>query len=368
MKPSSQFMFGESSRNLLITNPWTYAQHGHARSELRILKLFLNQHNVANQIIGISKGFGDFSRFSFGELLHKVKLDHSKRFKGYIDEKLINDLESNLYQVSRNLGHNCSGIMFTSAKVSHLFKMNTILVGQYNLAIRFIDSPDKSGLSDIFAILRKNTKYRRIVAIENKRSLNKFEKFKLPIIHVPPAQSLWVEPDLENQSRDRIGVFFPVGKPANGPFALELLNSIRHLNPIVKLPGNMLNKQIVANFHDCDFLLPGMKDEEFTNVLSKIKIAILGHENYITSSSAYASYFVSNNVPILVHSNNRFYDEFNSEFVIPLPKDIPSKISGIIKEVDSYPRLRKKGAYAIYSENQWRKFVTMCIAERRYDS
>lgn len=148
----------------------------------------------------------------------------------------------------------------------------------------------------------------------------------------------------------------------------ELLNATRHLNPIVKLPGNMISNQIVSDFYDCDFLLPGMPEQEFENVLSKIKLAILGHENYLNFSSAYASYFVSNNVPILTQINNRFEDEFGTQLVFPLPNEIGTQLAGVIRELDSCPRPKERALYSIYAEEQWREFVTQCMSEIRNDS
>lgn len=358
----------DTSKLLLLTNTWTYAKHGHARDELNQIKSFLTSQKLTSRIIGTSKSFGDYSRFSLGVLLHRAKFDHSRLFKSYVDQKLIQDLDSTLYRVSQDLDKDCSGVMLTSTKFSHFSKMLRIQDVECNLAVRFIDFPAENPSDGTLSITKNKNGFPVIFAIENKRSLNKIRDLNSNIIHVPPAQSLRIESEEVNQRRNRIGIFFPVGKPARIEYVLELLGATRHLNPIVKLPRNMMNKQIVSDFYDCDFLLPGMSDVAFKDVLSKIKVAILGHENYVHFSSAYASYFISNNVPIVTNKNNRFEDEFGSQLVFALPSKLQNKLDGVVKEIESNPMSIKRAPYANYAEEKWREFINRCIGQRNHDS
>ncbi len=368
MESGIEKLTNNSSSLFLLTNTWTHAKHGHARGELDQVSKFLESKQLESRIVGNSRSFGDYPKFSLGEFAHRMKSDHSRLFKNWVDERLIYDLESNISRVSKELKANLTKAVFTSIKYSHISRFSRLWDLDCNFSFRFIDLPADKGLYEKSFRLGKKAKSNYTFAIENKRSLEAVCKFWPSIIHVPPAQSLRTESNDLNQARRRIGIFFPVGKPSNTEFVLELINTTRHLNPIIKLPANMMSSAIIERYNDCDFVSPGLTNEEFNKILSSIKVAILGHQNYIHYSSAYASYFISNNVPVVVSKNNLFEEEFGKQLVFSLPTKNQGELADIVRELYSHPIKEEKSEYAEYASNQWLKFIDQSARDKNSDS
>lgn len=340
----------------LLTNPWSYVKHGHASSELAQVHQLLEENGTRNCIVSVGRTLNKSNHPSLGYVAQKMKLDRSIIFKNWIENRLIKDLQENLKrQIIRNSDSHVR-IVMTSSRFSHAIRFSKSWERTTNFSIRLIDSPlDDSVWQDFFHLYFEYNQEGRI-AFEHKTSLERAMQYSNRVIHVPAAQGLMVEPKLANLKRDRVGLFFPVGRSFEQAKVYELISAIENLNPIVKIPNYIDKKQASNYFPKVEFLKSNLTDMQFRDILLQIKVAVLGHENYIRQSSGYVSYFVANNVPVLASQSNDFFGEFEGGTLFAKPEDkmdLNNLLTSLLAEKNS----QDESEFAEYTRRQWKLFL-----------
>jgi hypothetical protein len=356
MKHRSPKVMNSQAQTFVLTNLWTYAKHGHAKSELYQVQDLLNSLRYESHMIGLSYEFDSSRIISLGRLAHKFKLDHKRAFKPWVDRKLIQDLESSLLKVSNSSTKTVEKIVFTSAKFNHVSELGKLWEGNNNLSLRLIESSRQSEKWDNILKLIQKANFRTTLAIEHKKSALEGQSFFSRTMHVPAAQSLKLESDQVNSSRNRVGIFFPVGRPLDLNFGVALIHAVKHLNPIVKLPSYLNSRRFISMYPEVEFIERDVSDERLGGILSTIRVAILAHDNYVNRSSAYASYFVSNGVPTLTQKSNDFESEFGDDYLFSLPQDL-KQISGLIRDLENGFGTISPSPFSRYAKLQWTEFL-----------
>jgi hypothetical protein len=346
-----------SSLDIFLTNFWTYANHGHALGELIRTKDFLEVMGNKSRIISLSSNI--YPNLRLGIKMHRLKLDHNIVFKRIVDNLLIRDLE---FAISKSISINSNEIgkiVFTSARTNHASRIDIGKLLKNNpeieLRIRLLDEPRDSHALEK---LKELNKCGVLFAMESLKSIEEFRKFIPTLIHVPAAQTLFTKSELENRgSRNRVGVFWPVGRSYDENQIKRILRLTAPYNPVVKFPSGLDRSLLDERFPNIDIVADGLDEEQFSNLLSTIRIAILPHQGYIKQSSAYASYFASRNVPVITSKSNSFFQELSSysEFI-----DLESNIQdlkGVISSALSTEMNYETTKYSIYSNKQWQKFL-----------
>jgi len=343
--------------HFVITNFWTYAIHGHARSELRQISKFLESRNLMSHVVSVTDDFGESPKKSKGNILHRRKIDHIRYLKNFVDRKLILDLRENIENLIANKHLQQATVVISSARTSHIHEIAKSWTLTNEIKLRLIEAPN--GPKEWEHLARSLKKFGNLscVGLELKKSVLEARNFFDNVIHVPPAQSLNIESEHINSQRGRVGIFWPVGRPFSLNKVDLILKQLRSYRPIVKLPPSLNTNSYCSNFPEIEFIQNGISDIEFEQVLKAIKVAVLAHENYLNQSSAYASYFASNNVHILTSESNEFRNEFNlrsfnlldSEF-----RDLEEKVRTLLAK--NY--ISGKAKHATYSEQEWEKFLS----------
>ena len=354
-----EFVTFESNEpySAIITNLWTYANHGHSRSELLQIRELLNDLGISVEIVTLVDDYGISPRFSLGKATHRLRLDHSRYFKNWVDKRLIRDLGKILKRVVEISSATETQVALTSAKISHAREISrSWKLREKKVSIRFLDTPQSN--EDWLALSKDLNESLSVqnIAFELKSSVKEAECYFSNVIHVPAAQSLHVESKEVNERRFRVGAFWPVGRSFNLDKIKILLEAIEDFKPIVKLPATLNTREFHAKYPQISFIKQGTPDEEFRKILSTIKVAVLGHENYVNQSSAYASYFVSNDVPVLTSKENAFFIDLEIDPTNSLeyePRTIKKKIETSLKR-DLRPGV---SVFAEYSRSQWLKFL-----------
>lgn len=261
------------------------------------------------QIVSVDSDFGDVSICSIGFKMQKAKLDHSRIFKHFVDSQLLRDLSRCIKKGTRLGLPSPSKVVITSARVNHIMKLEKFLMRQNQPRIRLLDSPSSSREWMSFAKLVGRIGVKPIIAMEVESSVIESREYLGGVIHVPSHYSLHKEEFYINTEREKVGIFWPVGRSYSPETVHKLLQKTRFLDPIVKLPGSLDINAFKSAYPTITFVPPGISNFEFREFLSHIKVALLAHENYVKQSSGYAGYFLANGVPILTSKTNSFFTE-----------------------------------------------------------
>jgi hypothetical protein len=345
------------SNSYTITNTWSHAKVGHAQDELNTIKNFLKKFSVEAQIASLDSEFGDIRITSLGVTLHQMKLDHSRLFKPLVDRQIFRDLSRCVRKAITQVQSPSSTVVITSSRLNHLIRLDKLLVGQYKPRMRILDAPKTSREWEYFTRFVNQAAIEPIIAMEVKSSAIESIKYLGEVIHVPSHYGLQRETPSINAARNRIGIFWPVGRSFTLSDIEIILRKSRFFNPIVKLPASVEIDEYRVAYPNITFIPHGTTDSEFRLYLSQIKIALLMHKNYVKQSSGYAGYFLANNVPIITSKSNSFFaelEEFGDFYAI---EDYEENLSEFLVYVDSKPLSNSNEYYHDFSTAAWKSFL-----------
>lgn len=345
------------SSSYTITNTWSHAKVGHAQDELNTIKNFLKKFSVEAQIASLDSEFGDISITSLGVTLHQMKLDHSRLFKPLVDRQIFRDLSRCVRKAITQVQSPSSTVVITSSRLNHLIRLDKLLVGQYKPRMRILDAPKTSREWEYFTRFVNQTGIEPIIAMEVKSSAIESIKYLGEVIHVPSHYGLQRETPSINAARNRIGIFWPVGRSFTLSDIEIILHKSRFFNPIVKLPTSVEIDEYRVAYPNITFIPHGTTDSEFRLYLSQIKIALLMHKNYVKQSSGYAGYFLANNVPIITSKSNSFFaelEEFGDFYAI---EDYEENLYDFLVYIDSKPLSNSNAYYHDFSTAAWKSFL-----------
>ena len=345
------------SSSYTITNTWSYAKVGHAQDELNTIKNFLKKFSVEAQIASLDSEFGDISITSFGVMLHQMKLDHSRLFKPLVDRQILRDLSRCVRKAITQVQSYPSTIVITSSRLNHLIRLEKLLIGQYKPRIRILDAPKTSREWDYFMRFVNQSGIEPIIAMEVKSSVIESIKYLGKVIHVPSHYGLQRELPSINAARNRIGIFWPVGRSFTLRDIEIILHKSRFLNPIVKLPASVEVDEYRVTYPNITFIPHGTTDSEFRLYLSQIKIALLMHKHYVRQSSGYAGYFLANNVPVITSKSNSFFTELEEFGDFHAIEDYEENLNEFLVYVDSKPLSNRNEYYHDFSTAAWKSFL-----------
>ena len=342
---------------MILSNFWTYARHGHAKSELVQVQNFTRTLGIACEPVYLRERV--WPRISLGLLSHRLQLDHYRYLKQSVDKWLVLDLEN---EILNHAKRNCSKekqVVFTSARVSHILLLRKLIAREssFGISIRLLDEPGNEEITRRLVDIIEDSNHRMLLAMETKSSIEKFSGVIPGLLHVPAAQAIRVD-GTQTIQRDRLGVFWPVGRHFDEGQVYRILHQIEKYEPIVKLPNQVDREKIRATFPRVELISAGVEDRELAEILASVRIAILGHLNYVNQSSSYASYFVANNVPVVTSKSNSFFHELNKHGTM-IDLDLEGNL--LVQEISEILNTNWSETltkYGDYVENQWRRFLT----------
>lgn len=340
----------------LLTNTWTHAAHGHARGEIRQIKDYLAKSNAQSEIISISPEFGECSNFSLGNLAHNLKFDHTRFLKKWVDRRLIQDLERNLLSAVGRKRNTKTKIIITSARFGHVLQLKKITKIQNDLHIRLLDSPNSDEEWQNLKLLVNESESRVKLAFEFRPTAEMALKYIDGVSHVPAAQSLTSFSEKQIIDRNRLGIFFPVGRKSMDNKIEFFLEALSEFYPYVKLPDYIDSRKFIQRYPKVIFMPRDLPNNMFDSILNQIKVGVLGHENYVNQSSAYASYFASKNVPVIVSENNAFFSEFRHFNFHDIPGQ-KALLRNLVKKLMKEELNLEQSPYSFYASQAWESFL-----------
>jgi hypothetical protein len=286
-----------------------------------------------------------------------MKLDHSRLFKPLVDRQIFRDLSRCVRKAITQVQSSSSTIVITSSRHNHLIRLEKLLIGQYKPRIRILDAPKTSQEWENFTRFVNQAGIEPILAMEVKSSVIESIKYLEKVIHVPSHYGLQKELPSINAARNRIGIFWPVGRSFTLRDIELILHKSRCLNPIVKLPASVEIDKYRATYPDITFIPHGTIDSEFRLYLSQIKIALLMHKNYVRQSSGYAGYFLANSVPVITSKSNSFFTELEEFGDFHAIEDYEENLYEFLVDADSKPLRKRNEYYHNFSTAAWKSFL-----------
>ncbi len=351
-----QSMDESNTKTFLITNTWTHATHGHAHDELLSIKSLIAQNSADSKIISIKSEFGDVTSFSWGSLLQRLKLDHSRIFKIAVDSCLVKDLSRGIKKAINLSEPLSTTFVLTSSRIKHLPNLEREFSYFKRPRIRVLDAPRDEFEWEDFVARMEHHESRPIVAMEVRSSVIKSQSYLSGVKHVPSHQGLQFEGPEVNVARDRVGVFWPVGRSFKRAEVENLLEKVQTFSPMVKLPNGIDPYAIANRYPKLELIPKNIGNSEFKKILSKVKVAILGHKNYFQQSSGYLGYFLANNVPVLASNSNSFFEEFSNAGQLYAMEETRSMLDLVHDLADSELMLARS-SFSLNVEKAWNNFL-----------
>jgi hypothetical protein len=341
----------------LITNTWTQAKHGHARDELITIKNFLTSSSIEASILSVDSEFGDFPIRSVGRSLQRLHFDRSRALKPFVDYCYGKDLSRGIRKANARAWSPGIRVAITSSRFNHVTKLENSLQLEDKLRIRMLDAPSKEKDWIHLANCLKRMSKESVVAMEVKSSVIESQKYFDNVIHVPSHYGMQTEDAYVNSARDKVGVFWPVGRSFQFNEVITLIDEVKTLEPIVKLPSGFNTSVFKKLYPRIEFLETGLKEKEFRDILSSVKVAVLGHVNYENQSSGYSGYFLANNIPMFVSATNSFFGEIKNQGQVYALEAVKDSVFDLISKLMDRELSLDKNPYADFVEKSWKRFL-----------
>jgi hypothetical protein len=250
-----------------------------------------------------------------------------------------------------------STIVITSSRLSHLIRLEKLFIGQHKPRIRILDAPSTSREWESFIRFVEQAGIEPVIAMEVKSSVIESTKYLREVLYVPSHYGLQREIPTTNAARNKIGIFWPVGRSFTLRDIEITLQKSKLLHPIVKLPASVEIDRYRATYPNITFIPNGTTDFEFRLYLSQIKIALLMHKNYTRQSSGYVGYFIANNVPVITSKSNSFFAELEEFGDFHALEDYDENLHEFLDYVHNKPLSNKNKVYHDFSTATWKSFL-----------
>jgi hypothetical protein len=296
-----------------ITNPWTKVPHGHARTELILLKDLMNANLQDCSIISDTEDFGDIflsgndDAFIESKIFNMNPLYTIGRFW-----KIQKSLKATLEKF-RLVSKSDDDLIFSSVNFEQ-FIMAAVFFRQYKLSIRVFNCPSR-GLSKFQKILVKKflkTQNFRI-GTETKEIANWFkDNLDIRTQIVPPLNRLRSQgtsrENTANFSLQRsIGVFYPVTSSVIVEELQEIINIFRDEEVKVKFPTSMPKGVTHSGIKTIN---NGISDDELSSCIKNLDAVILMNHNYVNRGSGLLTLCMSLGKIIYVFDDNNFVNSY----------------------------------------------------------
>jgi hypothetical protein len=322
---------------VLLTNQWTEYPHGHARTELRLVKELLEERGIRSEILSNSSEFGDlysktrcFSRLIPKKIIRgplyrfKVKFDESEKSRTWQSEL---SHRAPLYPLVVTSG-------FWSQLLNALNKS-----GINRIWFRLISPPAKclASAPEIQLVLEAIRSGRLFLGVETTDGLNYLNShFGINAKLVPPITSVTKDVIKGN----RVGIIWSVTDPAT---ISEIKSELSYFDPkeiLVKLPIGIDPKELDNMPNGIEVIPNGISDDCFSAQIEKLDFAYLPHKDYLLRGSGLITSLLGSGVVVFTHANNSFVQDFSfSTLLIPINEnDMKAKIFKAkvfaLKEID----------------------------------
>lgn len=315
---------------MIITNEWTEVAHGHARTELRLVKKFVNDKGLLVEILSTTSNFGDIilpfkdgtaqiPRILLRGPLYRQSLKHKyKKIAKYWEQALAGETKHMALVITSGFWPSLLYVLkFASSK---------------KIYFRLISPPDLKEVKkrDVRLIKECIQSNRLNLGIETSDGLEFFKShFGISALLVPPLTSI----NSDIQESGKVGVFWSVTDPATSEEIIKTLSKFTNIDLLVKLPVGFKSNQLHSVMSRIELIENGVSDEEFTELIRKIKYAYLPHKGYRLRGSGLVTSMLGSGAYVLAHEDNSFFQDFKfSKLMIPVKEaEIPTAIFDIEK-------------------------------------
>lgn len=348
-----------------ISNPWTAIPHGHARTELNLLKKLIEKNGHECSIISESEEFGD---------ILDLRRAHSFQSRIFLRNplytlagywKILRYFRSTI-QKFRKFANTGDELIFSSVNYEQ-FVIATIFFRRQKLSLRVFNCP-KSEMSKssryIVKAFFKNSKCK--IGAETKEiatwlSLN----LDLEAHIVPPLTLLrsQIKPSSKRNyvsKSQNIGIIYPVTSKFNPNEFEAALHSLEEHRIKVKLP---ISPDPLIDRSNLEIIPNGVPDELLSNLIYDLDIVILMNHNYMNRGSGLLTLCMSLGVQIFVFEDNNYVDSYLNNYPLIKIADIKQLLGTTILDwcTVKEPEVRMKLSHDFvdYVNLRWEDYLNV---------
>ena len=292
---------------MILTNQWTEYSHGHARTELRLLKEFLTQIGISSQILSSDPNFGDIHSPVTSRTVLIPKIIN----RGPVHRWTLKNQESQLARMweSEVASIPDEPILIVSSgfwpQLVQTLKKKRIR----KLIFRLISPPEvgSTRISEVKHVLDSIQSQNLILGIETLDGVEYLrENFGISATFVPPLSPIG---DTFLNS-NKIGIIWSVTDTASISEISAILNQLDSDELVIKLPIGVKVDQLTCDLSRTEIIPNGISDELFAKRVGSLESAYLPHRNYKLRGSGLVATLLGSGVNVLAHEENSFIQDF----------------------------------------------------------
>lgn len=340
---------------MILTNQWTQFSHGHARTELRLLKSFLAQRGTNSQILSTATDFGDLRSTvnDFSTFIPR-QID-----RGPIHRKILNYKENQLTKMWEGRVASIAGdstlVVSSGFWPILLHALKKPLVNK--LVFRLISPPEISsvGNSDLKLVLKALDSGRLILGIETLDGQEYLQtRLGIDAEFVPPLSTT-----SEVLNPSKIGIVWSVTDSTSASTISETIEKFERKNLLIKLPVGIAVNQLKCDTTGVEVIPNGISDELFAILIRKLKTVYLPHKNYHLRGSGLITSMLGSGVSVLVHEENSFVRDFNFSNLLVVTNEVNLKNNLDIIEDLKLDRSLEAEKIRTYIDTKWEGFLEL---------
>jgi hypothetical protein len=340
---------------MILTNQWTEFSHGHARTELRLLKSFLAQRGTNSQILSAANDFGDLQSIvsDFSGFIPR-QID-----RGPIHRKILKYKENQLTKMWEDRVASIEGdstlVVSSGFWPILLLALKKPVVDK--LVFRLISPPKISSVSDsdLKIVLNALDSGRLILGIETLDGQEYLRThLSIDAEFVPPLSTT-----SEVLNPSKTGIVWSVTDSTSASRISETINKFEKKNLLIKLPVGIELNQLKCDTTGVEVIPNGISDELFALQIRKLKTVYLPHKNYHLRGSGLITSMLGSGVSVLVHEENSFVRDFNFSNLLVVTNDVNLKNNLEIIEDLKLDRRLEAEKIRTYINTKWEGFLEL---------
>lgn len=338
---------------MILTNQWTEYSHGHARTELRLLKNLLAEKGITSQILSADPHFGDIQ----STISNFNKFIPSQIDRGPLHRKILRYKDYQLTKmweaVMASNGNHSTLVLSSGFWPLLLLTLKKPLVSK--LIFRLISPPDLYSVSDsdLSLIFKALNSERLLLGIETLDG-QKFLQTNLGIeaTFVPPLSTTTA---VLNPSK--IGIIWSVTDSATALDITSVIEKFEEKEILVKLPVGIDLNQLKCDTTNVEVIPNGITDELFATQIGRLKSAYLPHRHYRLRGSGLVTSMLGSGISVLVHEENSFVEDFNFSKLLNVTNERNLETDlGIMENLESDRNLEAK-KIRTFINTKWEEFL-----------
>lgn len=342
---------------MLLTNQWTEYSHGHARTELILVKEILRQRGVPAEILSVSSDFGDvhlkIRKFSWF-IPHQIIRGPLYR----INEKFVEHELARVWERALSKRKHDTSLMITSGFWSQLLQA----LQKHNpngLSFRLISPPENSlAMASDIQLVRESIESKNLfLGVETIDGLEYlFTQFGIKAKLVPPLTTI-VSQISEGK---KLGIFWSVTDSATVSEINSLLSLFDAEGIMVKLPIGIDPALLKDSSSKIEIIPNGVTDEFFAAKIKELAFAYLPHKGYRLRGSGLLTSLLGSGIIVFAHESNSFMKDFSfSKLLIAINDSSLKQVIGQMKEEGHVGIDRKLEADKVnaFINEKWQDFL-----------